>query len=146
MNVLGNTLPHVEEGTSPTTTTPSPSPTEDPVLAATEATPVEIPPPEPRPSRPTLDNLTWDQVDVDSGDNVVGVFGIRLSLLSSKQLRSICSRLEVRGVKNVKKQVMIDNINNHYKNRKAYDLMDAGPVAAGGTNLAIAILYLFYSG
>ena len=41
MNVLGNTLPHVE-GTLPTTTTPSPSPTEDPVLAVTEA----MPPPE----------------------------------------------------------------------------------------------------
>jgi len=41
-------------------------------------------------------------------------------------------------VKNAKKQVMIDKITSHYKNRKARDQMEAGPPAeASGTNSTI---------
>lgn len=74
---------------------------------------------------PTLANLTWDKIDIDSAGNATGVFGINFTQFSSKQLRSICSRLNIRGVKNVKKQIMIDHIVNHVKNRKAYDSIDA---------------------
>lgn len=76
-------------------------------------------------------------MDVDSNENVVGVFGVRFTQLSSKQLRTVCSRLNIRGVKNAKKQVMIDNITAHYKNRRAYDsLLDSSPEVLGPSNLA----------
>lgn len=111
---------------------PPPPPAVVPVLPPPTDTGTRIRRPS-GPEKPSLETLTWDKVDVDNTGNVVGVFGIRFMQLSSKQLRSICSRLNIRGVKNVKKQLMVEQISNHYKNRKAYDSLDvcSSPPAPG---------------
>jgi hypothetical protein len=149
INIISNTdnttnimLPEGDSLPSPSLsppTTPTPAFTAVAPLVPTtvvlDAVHTTTPPPEPSSfNRPTIETLTWDHIEVDSDQNVVGVLGVRINLLSSKQLRTVCSRLNVRGVKNAKKQVMIDNITNHYKNRKAYDLIDSSPHGLPETN------------
>jgi len=119
----------------PTRGTPSPMNTPQPTppnsttvgIPAVAAAPTTEQQAASRSTTPTLENLTWERIDVDSVGTAIGVFGISFTQFSSKQLRSICSQLSIRGVKNVKKQLMIDHIVNHVKNRKAYDSIDASP-------------------
>lgn len=119
-------------------TTPPPLPPLNTVTATVTIPATTMPVQEPARSNnqppPMIETLTWDKIDVDLDGNVVGAFGIRFVQLSSKQLRTVCSRLNIRGIKNAKKQVMIDSISQHYKNRKAYDALDVCPAASSATN------------
>jgi hypothetical protein len=69
----------------------------------------------------TFANATWDDVtSFISGGGPTFVCGIALSDLNSKQLRTVCSKLSVKGVKNATKSRMLENIESVYANRKAY--------------------------
>ena len=90
----------------PTTTTiittmaTMPSPTEPPPQAEdeTQTSPCHI----------DFSNVTWSDLDEESGTGqATGVLGKRWSLLSSKQHRTVCSQLSIRGVKNVKNAAVL---------------------------------------
>ena len=83
-------------------------------------------------SRPTsrIDSLTWDDIQTDPQGEPYGFLGVPFVALTCKQLRIVCSRLEIRGVKNVRKEVMIDRIKDQFKNRAAYAALESA-VAAG---------------
>jgi hypothetical protein len=70
-----------------------------------------------------LEGARWEDVDVDDEGNATGLFGTAIKEFSSKQLRSICSRLNLKGVKNVKKQDMVDRLIQTYNNWKNYKAM-----------------------
>lgn len=75
----------------------------------------------PRTNTTTIDFagvVTWNDVAEDDEGKATSVLGISWELFSSKQLRTICSQLEVRGVKNAKKNDMIDKICGVYQNKK----------------------------
>ena len=61
------------------------------------------------------------EIDVDDNGVAIGVSGVLWESFQSKQLRTICSRLSVRGVKNAKKSIMIDHIVRWYRNKQIYD-------------------------
>jgi hypothetical protein len=63
-----------------------------------------------------LEEVHWTDVDVNEEGNATGVLGSEFKELLSKKLRTICSRLNLKGVKNVKKQSMVDRLNQAYKN------------------------------
>ena len=54
-----------------------------------------------------LEEVVWDDVDVDEEGKATGVFGLLFADLSSKQLCTVCSRLKLKGVKNVTKKDML---------------------------------------
>ena len=70
-----------------------------------------------------LDEVRWEDVHVDEEGNATGVFDSEFKDFSSKQLRTICSRLNLKGVKNVKKQDMIDRLVKAYNNWKNYEML-----------------------
>jgi hypothetical protein len=67
-----------------------------------------------------LEEVHWTDVDIDEDGNATGVLGSEFKELSSKQLRTICSRLNLKGVKNVKKQDMVDRLIIAHKNWNNY--------------------------
>jgi hypothetical protein len=64
--------------------------------------------------------VTWDDITApeDAEKKPTGVMGMTWKQLSSKQLRTICSQLAIRSVKNAKKQEMVDKICGVYANKK----------------------------
>ena len=67
-----------------------------------------------------LNRVRWEDVQVDEGGNIVGVFDLKFKDFSSKQLRTLCSRLGLKGVKNARKQEMIDRLIQGQNNWKNY--------------------------
>ena len=70
-----------------------------------------------------LGGVQWEDVDVNDEGNATGLFGTAFKEFSSKMLRTICSRLNLKGVKNVKKQDMVDRLIQAYNNWKNYKAM-----------------------
>jgi hypothetical protein len=68
-----------------------------------------------------LESLTLNDVDFNDDGNALGVFGTTWDKLPVKQVRTICSKFGVKGVKNVKKSAMIDVLAKWCANRKVYD-------------------------
>lgn len=68
-----------------------------------------------------LQSVSWDDVDVDESGVATGIFGRKWSSFKSKDLRLLCSRLGIRGVKNVKKSVMVGVLVESYKNKTIYN-------------------------
>jgi len=64
-------------------------------------------------------------VDEDDEGKAKGIHGFGWETLLSKQLQTICSRLSIKGVKNVKKGEMIDKLIQQYSNQKAYGMLQA---------------------
>jgi hypothetical protein len=95
------------------------SSTNKPSLPLVVDVPVVVPP---AIAASTVDfsNVTWEDVNEDEDGGVTQVLGVKLVVCSSKQLRTICSRLLIKGVKNVKKADMIDKIAVTTKNRRMY--------------------------
>ncbi len=60
--------------------------------------------------------------DIFEGDNRValGIFGIEWEVFSSKQLCTIYSKLNIKGVRNAKKPDMVHRISKSHTNQKAY--------------------------
>ncbi len=55
----------------------------------------------------------------DEHGRAIGVSGLEWKDVSSKQLRTLCSPLSVKGVKNAKKSDMVERLVGVYKNRQA---------------------------
>ena len=72
-----------------------------------------------------LSEVTWDDVVEDANGEALSIIGYEFKLLTSLQLRTVCSKLELKGVKNVKKSVMLDAIKAKYKFIKGYNALDA---------------------
>ena len=53
-----------------------------------------------------IDSLTWDDIQTDAQGKPYGFLGVPFLALTSKQLRIVCSRLEIKGVKNVRKEII----------------------------------------
>ena len=110
------------------TTTSSPSSSDD-------SSPVSIqegPPPvvtvvqqNERRNNKALSEVTWDDVAEDDNGEALSIIGYEFQLLTSVQLRTICSKLELKGLKNVKKSVMVDAIKAKYKFVKGYNALDS---------------------
>ena len=80
-------------------------------------------------SQLNLERVQWSDFDTDEEGRATGVFGMLFSEYSSKQLRSLCSRLNLKGCKNVKKQDMVDKLIlafNLYKNYKGLEATTGG--------------------
>jgi hypothetical protein len=77
-----------------------------------------------------LEGEQWSDVGKDN-DGLICISGMPLEDLSSRQLRTLCSRLGVKGVKNAKKCKMIEMVTGIYRNKAAYkDLQIAVPSTA----------------
>jgi hypothetical protein len=65
-------------------------------------------------------NLQWDKCDFDENGRSIGVFGKLWMQLSVAKLRIICRKLQVYGVKNVRKEGIVEAIGKTYHNSQAY--------------------------
>ena len=70
-----------------------------------------------------LEEVKWSDTFEDCNGSPKGVFDQEWSTFSSKQLRTICSRLSIKGIKNVKKSDMVDSLIAGYNNKKLYTTM-----------------------
>jgi hypothetical protein len=70
-----------------------------------------------------INNVTLKDIDYDDEGNPTSVFGVSWHKLPVKQVRTICSKLGVKGVKNVKKSAMIDVLVKWCYSSKIYDDM-----------------------
>jgi hypothetical protein len=99
---------------SPLRTTPTyPAVAAEPQLlvAPDDAAADERLPAPPEPSRAVdFRAVTWNNILENDEGKAIGVMGMTWDLISSKQLRTVCSQLAVRGVKNAKKQEMVDRL------------------------------------
>ena len=68
-----------------------------------------------------LESVQWTDFVEDEHGKAIGVCGIEWKEFSSKQLRTICSRLSVKGVKNFKKTDMVERLVSFYENKQAYN-------------------------
>jgi hypothetical protein len=107
------TMTPVAETTSPatigTSNTTSPSSIEIVVTTVTETIP-----------RNKFELLTWETCDKDEEDVPIGFEGRLWNNFSVLKLRNICSKLQVYGIKNAKKENIIESIVTTYQNTKAY--------------------------
>ncbi|KAF1328487.1 hypothetical protein FI667_g6770, partial [Globisporangium splendens] len=58
---------------------------------------------------------------------------LRYETWTSKQLRKKCSHLKLRGLKNVKKHVMVDALYRYYRNQRQKELIGGGGMASKAT-------------
>lgn len=120
----GCNVPNTEWATSapPTTeaqtfATPTTPPNTEGLTIATETIQTETAPPTPNMD---LELVTWDNIDLDENSKPIGVFSKLFGTFYSKELRTICSKLGIKGVKNVRKSIMIQSILDKHHNRVAY--------------------------
>jgi hypothetical protein len=76
-----------------------------------------------------VDNLLWSDLEVDEHGKATGVCGFLFQQLRSNQLRTICSRLGIKGVKNAKKKEMIDKVVAHHQNHEAYKSLEVAEIS-----------------
>jgi hypothetical protein len=70
-----------------------------------------------------FDQLEWSTCDFDSAGSPVGYSGKLWSQYAVVKLGTICSKLQVYGVKNACKDHIMDAIVNTYNNKQAYSTM-----------------------
>ena len=70
---------------------------------------------EKEPSEAAFDDVKWENVVVNGSELLIN--GKNGKALKSKDLRRICSRLKMRGVKNATKETMIQRIIDMHSNR-----------------------------
>ena len=70
-----------------------------------------------------LDDVQWDEFAVDSTGKAIGLLGMLFEDFSSKQLRTICSKLSLKGIKNAKKGEMITRLVNGHTNWTVYKVI-----------------------
>ena len=66
-----------------------------------------------------FEDLNWDDVSVVEGE-LKEIQSVDVKKLLSKDLRTVCSRLKIRGVKNATKSVMIERIVEYHGNKEKY--------------------------
>lgn len=69
---------------------------------------------------PDLRTVAWTDFDVDTDGNAVGIYGIVWGDLKANQLRTMASRLDVKGIKNAKKSCIIEKLCVTHLNKKVY--------------------------
>jgi hypothetical protein len=77
-----------------------------------------------RSANDVIDDSGWSDISEGSDGEPSGVGGIPWSELTSKHLRKLCSRLSVKGVKNLKKQDMVAKISIVYCLCKPADIFE----------------------
>jgi hypothetical protein len=70
-----------------------------------------------------FNTVTWEQLDYNDKNEPIGLNGKLWNELKSAQIRSVCSKLGVKGIKNAKKGVMAETLVSTHKNFKAYALL-----------------------
>ena len=68
--------------------------------------------------------LTWDNFDLDSDNNPVGVFGIPFAKFNFKQIRAIGLHFKIPRACNSKKANTIAGVTVAYQNRESYAQLD----------------------
>ena len=68
--------------------------------------------------------LTWDNFDLDSDNNPVGVFSIPFAKFNFKQIRAIGLHFKIPRARNSKKADVIAGLVVGYKNREIYAELD----------------------
>ena len=71
-------------------------------------------------SSPDLRDVVWGDISESPDGEAVGVFGNLWSELSAKQLRTVASRLSIKGIKNAKKGIIIEKLQHTRRNKKTY--------------------------
>ena len=66
-----------------------------------------------------FEQLTWDDVVIEDGV-LKSIMEFPINELKHKELRTVCSRLKLKGVKNTTKESMIEKIVSVYKLKKRY--------------------------
>jgi len=66
-----------------------------------------------------FENLDWGELIVD-GNEIKAIRGIDFKQLRHKELRTVCSRLKIKGVKNTSKQVMTQRIIDLHRSKEKY--------------------------
>lgn len=78
-----------------------------------------------------------DESSTNFGDSSRGSHGprdeMRYETWTSKQLRKKCSHLKLRGLKNVKKHVMVEALYRYYRTQRQKELLGPNNIAAGGS-------------
>ena len=72
-----------------------------------------------------LNSVKWDDVKEDEEGCATGIFDKKWTDFKSKQLRVICSRLSIRGVKNARKADMIEALVRMYRKKKGGNDMNS---------------------
>jgi hypothetical protein len=68
-----------------------------------------------------VEEVTWADVAANKEGHASTVAGCQMSWFSSRQLRTICGRLAIKGYKNIKKSNMVDKIVTSYRSRQVYN-------------------------
>jgi hypothetical protein len=68
-----------------------------------------------------VSKVQWNDLHEDENGINIGVYGCLWDEFTSKQLRTICTRLSVKGYKNAKKSDLIDKIQQTFHSKKAYN-------------------------
>ena len=80
--------------------------------------------------KPTyFDDVEWNDVTI-VGDQLTHVKGVPASTLRAKEIKSVCTKLNVKGLQNKAKDKMIQRLIQVYHNRQQYDKMQSGGRAA----------------
>jgi len=70
-----------------------------------------------------FDDLTWDNVVIENGV-LKSIREFLINELKHKDLRAVCSRLKIKGVKNTSKELMIEKIVSVYKLKEQYSRLN----------------------
>ena len=79
-------------------------------------------------------DVKWEDIVVN-GEQLL-IHGIDGKLLKSKDIRRICSRLKIKGVKNATKETMVQRIIDMHSNREKYEMI-RNEIANGDTSTKI---------
>ncbi len=79
--------------------------------------------------------MQWTGFVQDEHGKAIGVCRFECKYFSSKQLRTIRSRLSLKGVKNAKKFDMVERLVGVYEKRQAYNALRDRHVFASGFNV-----------
>ncbi len=78
-----------------------------------------------RSSNLNLLGAEWSDISEDKDGVADGIFQVKWDKFSSKQLHVICTRLSIEGLRNARKQDMVDRIIRSHKDKTAYGEMMA---------------------
>ena len=74
-----------------------------------------------KPSEAPFDDVKWENVVINGSELLIN--GKNGKALKSKDLRCICSRLKIRGVKNATTEIMVQRIIDMHSNREKYEMI-----------------------
>jgi hypothetical protein len=69
-------------------------------------------------------NLQWEDCDFNNDNVPIGIFGKTWKQISVLKLHRVCTKLQAYGIKNAKKELIVESIVNTYKNRLSYNILE----------------------